>query len=91
MTSFQSLLENMRHFREEENKASESKAADAIRTGINVREDFWDDFLLVINNGSGMAELLSVPLTVVSGWRLGTRSKKAWQAHPCRKRLIWGW
>jgi hypothetical protein len=73
MTSFQRLLENMHNFREEENKASESKAMDAIRTGINVREDFWDDFLLVINNGAGMSELLGVPMTVISGWHSKVR------------------
>jgi len=73
MTSFQRLYENMRTIRENEEKASESKAMDAIRTGINVREDFWDDFLLVINNGSGMAALLNVPLTVVSSWHSKVR------------------
>lgn len=74
MASFQRLLENMKHFQEEENKASETKAMDAIRTGINISEDFWDNFLLVINNGSGMSELLGVPMTAISSWHSKVRN-----------------
>jgi hypothetical protein len=41
---------------------------EAIRNGINVREDFWDDFLLVINNAGALSELLDVPVTKISAW-----------------------
>ena len=42
---------------------------DAIKNGINIREDFWDDFLLLINNSTALAELLDIPETKISSWR----------------------
>jgi hypothetical protein len=65
MISFQKLWENMEAAK---GNASESKASSAIRTGIGVREDFWDDFLAVINNSSGLSELLDVPVTKIASW-----------------------
>lgn len=64
--SFSKLWEHM-----QENLAESkenSKALDAIRTGIGVREDFWSDFLLVINNSEALSELLDVPSTKISSW-----------------------
>ena len=68
--SFQCLLENM----SQHHKRSEEKAMDAIRTGINIRENFWDDFLLVINNSDAMSELLDVPAVKVSSWHNRVRA-----------------
>lgn len=61
--SFQKLWENMN------NSESPNKGDSAIRTGIGVREDFWNDFLLVINNSSGLSELLDIPVTKIFSWR----------------------
>jgi hypothetical protein len=66
MISFQKLWENMEAAKS--SSAGESKASSAIRTGIGVREDFWDDFLAVINNSSGLSELLDVPVTKIASW-----------------------
>lgn len=65
MISFQKLWENMEASK---NSSSESKASSAIRTGIGIREDFWDDFLAVINNSSGLSELLDIPVTKIASW-----------------------
>jgi hypothetical protein len=65
MISFQKLWENMEAAKNGDN---ESKASSAIRTGIGVRENFWDDFLSVINNSSGLSELLDVPVTKIASW-----------------------
>lgn len=65
MISFQQLWENMEASRDE---PSESKASSVIRTGIGVSEDFWDNFLAVINNSTGLSELLDVPVTKISSW-----------------------
>jgi len=62
MVSFQVLWENMASNEQEE------KPMAAIRTGINIRDDFWDDFLLLINNSEALSELLDVPTTTISGW-----------------------
>jgi len=72
MTSFQRLWEHMRRYREEADP-SESKAMDAIRTGLNIRPDFWDDFLLVVNNSTALSELLDVPSVKISSWHSKVR------------------
>ena len=33
---------------------SEDKSMSAIRTGINIRDDFWDDVLQLINNSENL-------------------------------------
>ena len=65
MVSFHKLWERMQETSED---GGDSKAMQAIRTGINVREDFWDDFLKVINNASALSELLDVSEIKIGGW-----------------------
>lgn len=72
MISFRQLWENMEASRDE---TSESKASSAIRTGIGVSEDFWDNFLAVVNNSSGLSELLDVPVTKISSWHHRVREE----------------
>ncbi len=69
MVSFQKIMEHMEVFRESQNDKTDKKAAEAIRAGINIREDFWDDFLLLINSSSALAELFKIPATKISLWR----------------------
>ena len=73
MISFQKLWENMEASKGQE--SLDSKSSSAIRTGIGVREDFWDDFLSVINNSSGLSELLDVPVTKISSWHHRVREE----------------
>lgn len=69
MVSFHKIMEHMEVYREGQGETTDRKAAEAIRAGINLREDFWDDFLLLLNNSSALAELLKVPTTRISSWR----------------------
>lgn len=39
-----------------------------IETGYNVSDNFWEDFLLVLNNSRGLSELLGVPRGKISTW-----------------------
>lgn len=64
MVSFMKLWENIEKFKEE----SDTDAMQAIRTGLNIRDDFWDDFLSVINNSEALSGLLDVPTTKISSW-----------------------
>jgi hypothetical protein len=66
MASFQKLWENIQAAKEK--SPQDDRAMAAIRTGIGVREDFWDDFLLVINNSEGLSELLNVPTVKIAEW-----------------------
>ena len=68
MISFQKLWENI------EGKEESNQASSAIRTGIGIREDFWDDFLLVINNSAGLSDLLDIPVTKIFSWRERVKS-----------------
>jgi hypothetical protein len=72
MVSFLQLWENMSDDREQHAHA-DTKAMRAIRTGINTREDFWDNFITVTNNADGLADLLGVREDQVRSW--GARVK----------------
>jgi hypothetical protein len=66
MPTFQQLWENIQASKEK--SPQDDRAMSAIRTGIGVRDEFWDDFLLVINNAEGLSELLDIPTVKISGW-----------------------
>lgn len=62
--TFLEAWENIRSIRENTDDA----AIGAIFTGINVAEDFWDNFILVCNNKDGLAALLNVSPEKVASW-----------------------
>jgi hypothetical protein len=66
MSSFQRLWENIQA--QKEKTPHDDKAMSVIRTGIGVNDEFWDNFLLVINNSEGLSQLLDVPTTKISSW-----------------------
>jgi hypothetical protein len=66
--NFQRLWENMK-LGEEKKQSPDDKAMSAIRTGLGLREDFWDDFNLVVNNAEGLSTLLDIPVEKISTWR----------------------
>lgn len=70
MVSFQKMMEHMDVYREEVSDTSERKASEAIRTGLGIRKEFWEDFLLLLNNSAALSQLLKVPQTKVSSWRV---------------------
>ncbi len=43
-------------------------AVNAIFTGLNVSEDFWDNFILVCNNTDGLSQLLGVSAEKIASW-----------------------
>jgi hypothetical protein len=47
---------------------SDEKSMEAIRTGQNIRDDFWDDFIQLTNNADAVAQLLGVRTDQVTGW-----------------------
>lgn len=66
---------NMRTFKEYmdsakslfgDNKDTQAKAV--IRAGINLRPDFWDDFMSITNDAEGVSQLLDVPKEKVANW-----------------------
>lgn len=62
--TFLEAWENIRSIKEQENDA----AIDVIFTGLNVADDFWDNFILVCNNKDGLAALLNVSPEKVISW-----------------------
>lgn len=65
MSSFQQLFERLESQRSD---LSNDKSLDAIRSGMNIKEDFWDDFLMLINNSGALSDLLDIPVTKISSW-----------------------
>ena len=64
--SFRKLWEDIQL---EKQNVKEDKSTSVIRSGIGIREDFWEDFLSIINNSEGLSELLDVPVGKISTWR----------------------
>ena len=46
----------------------DKKDHNVILTGLNVDENFWNNFLLVINNGQGLADLLGLSRSKILTW-----------------------
>jgi hypothetical protein len=46
----------------------DKKDHNIILTGLNVDENFWNNFLLVLNNSSGLSDLLSVSKSKILTW-----------------------
>lgn len=67
MVSFCKLWENMDRLSIMENEISDNVIS-VIKTGMNVDEEFWDKFLQVINNKSGLSELLDVSPEKINKW-----------------------
>jgi hypothetical protein len=65
--TFLQLMERIDRLREED--AGETPGMQAIRTGLNQSEDFWDNFLAVCNTAEHLADLLGIDPEKVSGWR----------------------
>lgn len=61
MNNFKKLLENI--------NANETKSMLAIRNGIGIRSNFWEDFLSLLNDSESVAELFGIPIEKVSTWR----------------------
>jgi hypothetical protein len=46
----------------------EKEINNIIETGKNINDNFWHDFLLVLNNSNGLSSLLGVPRSKVLTW-----------------------
>ena len=67
MTSFCRLIEKMDESMVLEN-IDNSKAIAAVRAGINLRADFWDDFIKICNQSNALSELLGVRKEIIARW-----------------------
>jgi hypothetical protein len=72
MLSFLSVIDRMskKHFVYYENvdEIGQDKATNVVRSGINLDQDFWDNFISILNNANGVAELFDVPREKVTNW-----------------------
>jgi hypothetical protein len=51
-----------------QNYIEEKEINNVIETGKNINDSFWEDFLLVLNNSSGLSSLLGVPRSKIVTW-----------------------
>jgi hypothetical protein len=65
--SFLQLWENMQRLKED-HSSTDTLPMKAIRAGIHIRDDFWNDFINICNQPEELAELLGVRPEQVSGW-----------------------
>lgn len=69
MASFGSLFENMDYNKKLSKEKEEKKAIEAIQSGLNLDEEFWRNFLLLINNSEALGSLLGVRPANIHEWR----------------------
>jgi hypothetical protein len=62
MLSFEDFLSNINE------NSHESGAIKAIRNGIGINKNFWEDFLLLLNNAEAVSSLLDVPVEKIGTW-----------------------
>jgi len=46
----------------------DANGEEAIRIGMNIRADFWDDFIKLANNGESLSRLLGIDADKISDW-----------------------
>lgn len=70
MHSFQQVIELMNEssLLEEQDSRSEDKCIAAIRLGLNINPNFWEDFLRMCNNPEMLSVLLDIPRERMSKW-----------------------
>lgn len=39
-----------------------------IKSGLNLKGDFWDNFLIICNNSKALSKILDVPEHKIHGW-----------------------
>lgn len=67
--NFLKLWEEIHRAKDDDSPPEETKAMSAIRMGNNLDKDFWDNFILLLNNSSGLSDLLDVPETRIMSWK----------------------
>lgn len=69
--NFRKLWENMKAAKDQSSESPEidPMAITAIRTGLGLGENFWDDFIQLLNNSEGLSALLDVSVDDISTWR----------------------
>jgi hypothetical protein len=73
--TFASILDHMEKYYEEDesndpilDSGVESEAMDIVRSGMNISDGFWDDFISLCGDSQAMSELLEVPRGKVATW-----------------------
>jgi hypothetical protein len=69
MSNFAYLFENMDRARRLEKEYVDEQAMEAIQNGINVDEEFWQKFQMLLNNTEALGNLLGIPAIKMNKWR----------------------
>jgi hypothetical protein len=70
MLSFQKMIEIMNEdsLLESEDSRNDEKCIAAIRAGLKIDEEFWDEFLRLCNNTEVLSHLFEIPKERMSKW-----------------------
>ncbi len=69
MANFCNLFENMDYNKKLREEQTDRKATEAIQKGLELDEDFWRNFLILVNNSDAFGALLNVKEEKVADWR----------------------
>ena len=68
MSNFARLFESMDSFKKSKKELEDRMAMDAIKNGMNIDENFWKNFLLLLNSPESLSKLFGVPSHKVTEW-----------------------
>lgn len=74
MSSFATIMESLRLARDEK-RHRESLAARIIKKGNEINENFWEDFLILLEDPEALSVLLHVSESKVASWYSKIRSE----------------
>jgi hypothetical protein len=69
MANFCNLFENMDYQKKLKEEQIDRKALEAVHKGLDLDENFWRNFLTLVNNSDAFGALLNVKEEKVSDWR----------------------
>ena len=52
-----------------EKENEDKQAMEAIANGMNIDENFWQNFMMVLNNTEALSSLLGIPAIKLNKWR----------------------
>jgi hypothetical protein len=68
MSSFGMIFERMESDKIRTKEEEERLAIECIKDGLNIDEDFWKNFIMLLNNPENLGKLLGVPPIKISTW-----------------------
>jgi hypothetical protein len=68
MSNFGMLFEKMDHEKRRSKEEEDRLAIEGIKDGLSIDDDFWKNFIMLLNNPENVSKLLGVSPVKISSW-----------------------